>query len=51
MIDREQLENEALKAVCACRYYDLADYMSITTTEELLAIIEHRSMCDNCHLF
>jgi hypothetical protein len=27
MLDRETLESEALKTVCACQYYDLADYL------------------------
>ena len=27
MTDRETLEAEALEAVCACMYYDLADYL------------------------
>ena len=48
MTDRETLEAEALKAVCACLYYDLADYLDSTSDEELRAIIEHRVKCDNC---
>ena len=48
MLDRETLEAEALKAVCACLYYDLADYLDSTTDEELLAIIQHKVKCDIC---
>ena len=48
MLDRETLESEALKAVCACLYYDLADYLEITSDDELRAIIEHKVKCDIC---
>jgi hypothetical protein len=48
MFDRETLEMLALESVCACRYYDLADYLEVTTNGELLDIIEGRSHCRNC---
>lgn len=48
MIDRESLELLALESVCACRYYDLADYLETTTNGELLAIIENRKPCRSC---
>lgn len=40
MIDREFLEKEALMKVCASDYYDLQDYLAITSDQELLDIIE-----------
>lgn len=49
MFDREVLEEAALQAVCACRYYDLADCLSETTNGELLGVIEKRNYCLNCH--
>jgi redox-regulated HSP33 family molecular chaperone len=48
MLDRETLEAEALKEVCACLYYDLADYLDSTSDDELRAIIEHKVKCDIC---
>jgi len=48
MFDRELLEEAALLAVCACRYYDLADSLEVTTNGELLDIIEGRRHCRNC---
>jgi hypothetical protein len=48
MFDRETLELLALESVCACRYYDLADYLEVTTNGELLDIIEGRRHCHNC---
>lgn len=48
MFDRETLEIWALESVCACRYYDLADYLDVTTNSELLDIIEGRRQCRNC---
>jgi hypothetical protein len=49
MFDRETLEVLALDSVCACRYYDLADYLTETPNGELLAIIEGRSQCHRCN--
>jgi len=49
VFDRETLELLALEYVCACRYYDLADYLDVTSNAELLAIIEGRSPCEMCH--
>ncbi|MDQ5958646.1 MAG: hypothetical protein QG562_465 [Patescibacteria group bacterium] len=34
MEDRSQLESLALKEVCACRYYDLADTAGETPEED-----------------
>lgn len=48
MFDREVLEEAALQAVCACRYYDLVDNLDITTNGELLNIIEGQHGCNNC---
>ncbi len=48
MFDRETLEILALESICACRYYDLADYLDIRTNAELLDIIEGRRRCHNC---
>jgi hypothetical protein len=48
MLDRESLEMLALESVCACRYYDLADYLDITTNAELLSIIDGEDRCHNC---
>jgi len=49
-LDRETLELLALEYVCACRrYYDLADCLEATTSDELLAIIEDRGPCPICH--
>jgi len=48
MFDRESLEMLALESICACRYYDLADYLDITTNAELLAIIDGEDRCPNC---
>lgn len=41
MSDRELLEQAALQAVEATDYYDLCDYLEVTTDDELLAIIEN----------
>lgn len=48
MTDRETLEQEALAKVCASHYYDLADYLDVTSDTELLAITESRSRCREC---
>lgn len=48
MIDRELLEKQALEAVCACLYYDLADNIDAEADDSLIAIVEHRITCDNC---
>lgn len=39
-LDRETLEKEALKAVCSCWYYDLADTIEETPTEELQKVVD-----------
>lgn len=46
--DREVLEDEAMEAVCACRYYDLADTLHETPDEDLLAIVTRAEPCDIC---
>ncbi len=38
-VDREQLEKQALAAVSADDYYELCDYLDMTTDEELEMII------------
>ena len=48
MFDLEVLEEAALQAVCACRYYDLADYLDVTSNAELLDIIEGHKLCHHC---
>jgi redox-regulated HSP33 family molecular chaperone len=48
MLDRELLETTSLKEICACRYYDLADYMDITTDQELQDIVNHKILCEMC---
>lgn len=40
MIDRTALEHDALQAVSATHYYDLADNMAEVTDEQLITIIE-----------
>ena len=47
-VDRELLEVAALQAVCACQYYDLADYLEITSDVELIDIIDHNYTCELC---
>ena len=47
-IGRLSLETAALKAVCACQYYDLADNLSITSSLELLHIINNKYDCPSC---
>jgi hypothetical protein len=46
--DRKVLERVALERVCPCLYYDLADYMSETSDDELIAIIEGEISCNDC---
>ena len=48
MENRSQLENLALKEVCACRYYDLADTVGETPEEDLKAIIQRTNKCEIC---
>lgn len=48
--DRELLEQEALREVCACQYYDLSAYLDITSSPELLDIICHTYDCALCGL-
>ena len=40
MLEREALERMAIEAVDASLYYDLMDYLEITSDEELLEIVE-----------
>ena len=47
-IGRLSLEKAALKEVCACQYYDLADNLSITSSLELIHIITNKTDCPQC---
>ena len=47
-IGRLLLEKAALKEVCACQYYDLADNLGITSSLELIHIINHNYDCALC---
>jgi hypothetical protein len=47
-IGRLSLEKAALKEVCACQYYDLADSLSITSSLELIYIINDNYDCALC---
>jgi redox-regulated HSP33 family molecular chaperone len=46
--DRDALEREALKAVCPCSYYDLADTVQETPDEDLMAIVTKAVPCELC---
>lgn len=46
--DRDVLEDAAMEAVCACRYYDLADTLHETPDEDLLAIVTKAYPCELC---
>jgi redox-regulated HSP33 family molecular chaperone len=48
LFDRETLEQLALEQVCACQYYDLTDYLEITSDKELIDIIKHNYSCELC---
>lgn len=48
MIDREELEVKAMKEVCACRYYDLADTLTENPDDDLLSITNHTNRCEIC---
>lgn len=47
-IGRLLLEKAALKEVCACQYYDLADSLGITSSLELIHIINGNYDCALC---
>lgn len=47
-IGRLLLEKAALKEVCACQYYDLADNLAVTSSVELIYIINNNYDCANC---
>jgi len=47
-IGRLLLEKAALKEVCACRYYELADDLEITSSVELANIINGNYDCALC---
>ena len=49
-LGRLALEALALKEVCACQYYDLADNLDCTSTSELMQIINHNYACEMCGL-
>jgi hypothetical protein len=42
------LEHAACKAVCSCQYYDLADYLDVTSSIELVHIIIGTYDCPLC---
>ncbi len=44
---REDLEKQAMEAVCACDHYDLADTLQETPDEDLRRIIDHEA-CSIC---
>ena len=48
MTDREELEKQAVKEICACRVYDLRDSLQEMTDEELQAVINHTNKCEIC---
>ena len=48
--ERVALERAALKAVCACLYYDLADCIDSTCDQELIDIINRNYDCELCGL-
>lgn len=45
---REALGKAALRAVCACQYYDLADSLQETSIRELVNIINGNYDCPMC---
>jgi hypothetical protein len=47
-IGRLLLEKAALKEVCACQYYDLADNLAVTSSVELVYIINGNYDCALC---
>jgi hypothetical protein len=47
-LDREELEEQALNEVCACRYYDLQDTLDETSDKDLRLIIDHVIPCEIC---
>jgi redox-regulated HSP33 family molecular chaperone len=47
-IGRLSLEKAALKAVCACQYYDLRDSLEAVSSLELMHIINHHYDCAMC---
>jgi predicted secreted protein len=49
-LTREELEQLAMKRVCACMYYDLADTLEETSGEDLIKVIQHDYECDSCDL-
>jgi len=48
MVNREDLEQQAIAEVCACRYYELQDTLEETPDEDLLTIINHTIPCEIC---
>lgn len=49
MTDREDLERQAVEAVCAAHYYDLMDCLNEATDGELQAIVQGTA-CPACGL-
>ena len=49
-VERQQLEQAALEAVCACWYYDFADCINEITDAELEQIVTGDGVeCPNCY--
>lgn len=48
MVDREDLEAAALREVCTCLYYDLADSLETESDKVLLTIVNRINTCDVC---
>jgi hypothetical protein len=47
-IGRLSLEKAALKAVCACQFYDLQNSLEAVSSLELMHIINHHYDCASC---
>lgn len=46
-VSREELELQAMEAICACDYYDLADTLQENSDDDLWKII-NREACAIC---
>jgi hypothetical protein len=47
-LGRISLERVALRSVCGCLYYDLANSVDETSDSELLSILHGRYCCEIC---
>ena len=45
---RVSLEKQALRHICSCLYYDLADSIDAASDQELVDYIEGRYDCEMC---